>query len=161
MPEPPAPVPAPDEPELVACTPDDLDEVQELVAAYHRHEGIAMAPGDRRRTIARLIADPDLGGLWLVRQQGRTLGYVAVCLGYSIEFGGRDAFLDELYLVDSARGRGIGRRVIDRVADLLAAQNVRAVHLEVARDNAAALRLYGRAAFTLRNTFHLMSRRLG
>ena len=164
MPEPPVPppgrAPAPDDLELVACTAADLDEVLDLVAAYHRFEAIEMAAGERRHTLARLIGDPDLGSIWLIRRGRRTLGYVAVCLGYSIEFGGRDAFLDELYLVDGERGRGVGRWAIDRVSELLAGQDVRAVHLEVAKDNAPALRLYGRAGFALRSAFHLMSRRL-
>ena len=36
------------------------------------------------------------------------VGYLVLTLGYSLEYGGRDAFIDEVYIRSSYRGRGIG-----------------------------------------------------
>ena len=42
----------------------------------------------------------------------RHVGYVVVTLGFSLESGGRDGFIDELYIAPAARGRGIGAKVL-------------------------------------------------
>src|SRR4051795_1535429 len=58
----------------------------------------------------RLIADPSLGRVWLVRLEDLPVAYVVLCFGFSVELGGRDAFIDELFVAAAYRGRGIGRR---------------------------------------------------
>ena len=47
----------------------------------------------------------------------------------------------------SRRGKGVGGRLLDRHLRRLSGLGVRAVFLEVAEDNVAALRLYRRAGF--------------
>ena len=49
-----------------------------------------------------------LGRAWLIEEAGQTIGYAVLGLGFGIEYGGADAFVDDLYLVPTARGRGLG-----------------------------------------------------
>ena len=107
-----------------------------------------------------LLDDPALGRLWLIDVEGEAVGYIALCFGYSIEFAGRDAFVDEFFIDAAHRGRGLGRAVLERLVAAASAFNVRALHLEVARDNARAARLYGAAGFESRAKYHLMTRYL-
>lgn len=85
------------------------------------------------------------------------MGYVALCFGYSIELGGRDAFIDELFLVENARGQGIGKKVLEYVTRQAASLDIAAVHLEVAHANDRAKRLYLQAGFSPRDRYHLMT----
>src|SRR5690242_1648322 len=65
-----------------------------------------------RAALMRLLDDPSLGRVWLLLSddpEQASAGYMVVCFGYSLEFGGRDAFIDELFVVAEHRGRGIGR----------------------------------------------------
>ena len=91
--------------------------------------------------------DERLGGVWLIRSGASAVGYVVLTLGYSIEFRGRDAFLDELYLRPEARGRGAGRKALEFVEGVCRSLGVRALHLEVERANAGAQALYRKAGF--------------
>ena len=50
-----------------------------------------------------------LARAWLIREGGRVVGYAVLGLGFGIEYGGADAFVDDLYLVPEARGRGLGQ----------------------------------------------------
>jgi ribosomal protein S18 acetylase RimI-like enzyme len=144
--------------ELVTAGPDDAASLLPLVRDYHHFEHIHMSDEQRQRAIAPLLeADATTGRIWLIRSAGQLVGYVAICFGYSIEFRGRDAFIDELFIIESARGHGLGTAVLEQVKSLAAALGVVALHLEVARDNAAARRLYRRAGFASRERFHLMS----
>ena len=45
---------------------------------------------------------------WLVRRQGQALGYVIITLGFSVECGGRDGFIDDFYLVPAAQHEAAG-----------------------------------------------------
>ena len=146
--------------DLTLAGPDDLDAVLPMVADYHDFEGISSSAAFRRRAVETLIADATLGEIWLARRAGQVVGYLAVCFGYSIEFGGRDAFVDEFFLRPEARGEGLGKVMLETAARRLGEQGVRALHLEVAHDNTRAKRLYGGAGFVGREQFHLMSRDL-
>ena len=111
----------------------------------------------RRRTIAGLLADPSMGEIWGIQADGRLIGYLALAFGYSIEFTGRDAFIDEFFVVSDRRGRGIGGWAVDRIGADLARRGFVALHLEVARDNHRAGRLYQAHGFQWRTRYSLMS----
>jgi GNAT superfamily N-acetyltransferase len=141
---------------------EDTGTLLPLMRAYHEFEGIDATDAERLATIEPLLAGEDnLGQVWLIETAGGTVGYIALCYGYSIEFGGRDAFLDELFIVETERGRGLGRRALERVKAEAARNGVKALHLEVARENTTAKNFYGKAGFQSRERFHLMSCRLG
>jgi ribosomal protein S18 acetylase RimI-like enzyme len=59
--------------------------------------------------------------------------------------------------VEKSRGQGIGSEVLEFVKREAAALGVVALHLEVARDNRRARRVYERWGFEAREQFHLMS----
>ena len=68
-------------------------------------------------------------------------------LGYSFEFRGRDAFIDELYIEPEFRRRGLGRRALEFVEEKARALGVNALHLEVDRGNDPAMELYRRTGY--------------
>jgi ribosomal protein S18 acetylase RimI-like enzyme len=106
-----------------------------------------------------LLADHSFGRVWLIRSGSETAGYVVLTLCYSVELGGRYAFVDELFVAGEFRGRGIGSAALRLVAAEARALGVRALSLEVTRSNATARRLYARNGFVARG-HELMTRRL-
>ena len=87
--------------------------------------------------------------LWVVRHAGATepLGYLVLTLGYSVEYGGRDGFIDDLYLAPGLRGRGVGTRLLAFALERAAALGIGTLHLEAEAGNADAGRLYRAAGF--------------
>jgi ribosomal protein S18 acetylase RimI-like enzyme len=75
------------------------------------------------------------------------VGYVVLCFGYSLEWLGRDAFIDEFYLREEYRGRGWGRKTLAFVEDAARSSEVTTLHLEVVQQNAAALEVYRKLGF--------------
>jgi GNAT superfamily N-acetyltransferase len=144
------------------ATLDDADTLLPFVRAYHEFEGITSTSAERAEAVAPLLPEGTaVGRVWLIETKGEAIGYIALCFGYSIEFGGRDAFVDEFYIAEEARGRGIGSAVLEAVKLEAVNFGVRVLHLEVDRGNHAAKRLYSSAGFASRERFHLMSCRLG
>jgi len=129
-----------------------------LVRAYHEFEHVVMSDGERKAAIEPLLqAGSSLGRIWLIRWRGDVVGYGALCFGYSIEFRGRDAFIDELFIVEPARGHGLGTRVLGLMKSEAAELGIVALHLEVARSNTKARQFYEKQGFCARERYFLMS----
>jgi GNAT superfamily N-acetyltransferase len=108
----------------------------------------------------RLIADPRLGRVWVIETpDGAPAGYVALTLGYSIEFGGISAMVDELFVAREFRGKGIGTRALQLVIEESQKLDVAVLTLEVTRSNATAKRVYAKVGFEDR-AHHLMTLKL-
>ena len=88
----------------------------------------------------------ELGRAWLLFAD-KPVGYVIVTLGFSFEYRGREAFIDELYVEQSHRRMGFGRRAMEFAAEQARALGVKVIHLEVDRNNLAALELYRRLGY--------------
>ena len=142
---------------LQTATVADLDRLLDLIRAYHDFEGIAHSRGRMSDAIRPLLGNSELGRIWLITLDDQIIGYTALCFGYSIEFAGRDAFVDELFVVSEQRGRGIGRQVLELIRTEARQLDVKALHLEVARDNHQAQRLYRAVGFTARDKYLLMT----
>ncbi len=129
-----------------------------LCRAYRQTD--SQPPADalvERALDAALAGDPSVR-LWIIELDEKAVGYLAITLGFSIEAGGRDAFLDEIYLEPEARGRGIGMRAIEFVESECVELDVQRLCLEVERHNRAK-QLYERLGFRDHERF-LMSKRI-
>jgi GNAT superfamily N-acetyltransferase len=106
-------------------------------------------PGEveARAAALALINDPSLGRLWVIRDGDAVVGYVAVALGFSFEYRGREAFVDELFIAESHRGRGLGREALALAEAWCREAGVNALHLEVERHRENAVELYKRRGF--------------
>jgi ribosomal protein S18 acetylase RimI-like enzyme len=85
---------------------------------------------------------PEFGGVWLLSEGSKTVGYVVLTVGFSFEFHGHDAFIDELYVDVAYRRRGYGRRALASTEEGAGEMGVNAIHLEVHRGNDPAFELY-------------------
>lgn len=139
--------------------PEHADAILPMMQAYYAEDGYAFDPERSRAALLGLLADARLGEAWLAVEDERALGYVVVCLGWSLEHRGRDAFIDELFVVPEARRRGLGRRLMALAIERCRALGVRALHLEVERANTKAQALYRDLGFADTER-RLMSKRL-
>jgi GNAT superfamily N-acetyltransferase len=148
-------------PLLLLAERTHLDQLLPFVRDYHAFEEIERTDDERRASLAPLLGDNPFGRIWLVQESAEPVGYLALCFGYSIEFGGRDAFVDEFFLTEHARDRGLGRRALADARNAAAGLGIVALHLEVARSNSSARRFYESLGFAARDRYHLMSCRIG
>lgn len=133
-----------------SCTRLDishLEQVLPLVCAFHDEADISLSSDTRRTAIETLLTQPHLGSIWGIYQGQVLVGYVATCPGFSIEIGGMDAFIDELYLVPKVRGQGLGKWVLQFIKTQMRKEGIIALHLIVADSNQRAIELYEREGF--------------
>lgn len=135
------------EPEIRLATADDAELLLDFMKQYYAFDGHHYERENARAALLGLLTNPAYGMAWLILDSANPVGYVVLCFGYSLEFLGRDAFIDELYLIDSYRRRGWGRRTMEFLRLQARSQNVRAIHLEVVRRNTSALEFYRKLGF--------------
>ena len=138
---------------------DDLDLVTDLVGEFTAEEGYPYERGPVRAILEQMFARDDIGRVWLLLDDDEVAGYVALCFGWSIEYRGRDAFVDELFVRPAFRGRGHGTAAMRLVAAEAPGLGINALHLEVERRNETARRLYDRLGYEDKDR-QLMTRRL-
>ncbi|MFK7880589.1 GNAT family N-acetyltransferase [Roseobacter sp.] len=143
---------------LTLATPDHLDRLDALVAAFHQECNISLEAEARRAGIMPLLEGSPHGAIYLIGPPRAPIGYVALTFGWSLEFGGLDGFIDELYVRPGVRGRGIGSETLQSIPRALADAGLKALHLEVERDAEKTQELYTRAGFVARPKYMLMSR---
>lgn len=134
-------------PALRLATESDADLLLEFMREYYAFDSHAFDLSKARAALLGLLRDPTLGRVWLIAAGEATVGYIVLTLGYSLEFLGRDAFIDEFYVQEAYRGQGIGRRILEQVEKAARALGVRAIHLEAVRRNEAAQQFYRKLGF--------------
>jgi diamine N-acetyltransferase len=137
----------PMEPSFHPATAADIEGLVELMRQFYAIDQYAFIEQKARNALEQLLRDHTLGRIWLIIQQEEKVGYIVVTFGYSLEYQGRDAFIDELYISASQRSQGIGTKALRFVLENCPALGIHAVHLEVERSNAAGQALYRRAGF--------------
>jgi len=128
-----------------------LDSVLLMMAELYSQGVGPFDPARARRAMEQLFAEPEFGGVWIIRAEGQTAGYLVLVLGYSLEFGGRFGLLDELFVGERWRGMGLGGQALRFAAGLCRARQWNALRLEVARGNSRAAALYAAAGFASHN----------
>ena len=142
---------------ITLATMADEPVLAELMREFYAHEGLVF---DEERTLGAfrtLAADPNLGRVWIFRAGGEAVGYVVVTVCFSLEFAGRYALVDELYVREAHRGRGIGARALEVAAEACRELDVSALRLEVDVTNMRGMAFYRRLGFALQER-HMMSR---
>jgi ribosomal protein S18 acetylase RimI-like enzyme len=145
---------------LHLAKPADLTKLCEMVAAFHTEEGLSSTDESRQAGIAPLLQGIPHGAAYLIGPARSPIGYVIVTFGWSVEFGGMDGFIDEIYVRPAIRNRGIASEVLNDLPKALATAGLKALHLEVDRQSDAAQRLYARAGFKGRERYMLMTKAL-
>jgi ribosomal protein S18 acetylase RimI-like enzyme len=139
---------------------ETIPDLLGLMREYYAYDHLDFEEEVALLALRELLSDKALGRIWLIRHDSVPIGYVVLTFGYSLKFGGRDAFLDELYIQESFRGRGIGTKTLALVEAAAKSTGIRALHLEVERENRRAQRFYRSQGFEDREHFRLMSKRL-
>ena len=129
-------------------TPEDREMVLPMVEAFYQTDAVDH-PVDRAvmERSFRAAADPSeplLRGV-LVYDGADVAGYVYLTICYSAEVGGRCIFIEEIFLNEGYRGRGLGKEVMAWIQGQY--PDVRRLRLEVTQVNQSAIRLYEKSGY--------------
>lgn len=144
---------------LTLATRDHEKQVDTLVAAFHKEAGIALDDAARQKGILPLLDGIPHGVLYLIGPARAPIGYIMISFGWSLEFGGMDGVIEQIYVRPGVRKRGMASEVLQTLPRALSGAGLKALHLEVARAPQGGQALYAKAGFTARPDHMLMTRR--
>jgi GNAT superfamily N-acetyltransferase len=115
--------------------------------AFYGRSGATALPAEITKTTWARFLDPDEPVFALVAEsEGRLLGLVHYLFHRSTTSVAGSCYLQDLFTTEAARGRGVGRALIQAVYDAASAVGVSRVYWQTHETNAQAMRLYDQVA---------------
>ncbi len=118
-----------------------------LMRSYYREDGYVFKLAKARSAILKLVSNSTLGKMEFILANGQPVGYYCLSYGYSLQRHGRDAILDEIYIDNKVRNKGIGQGTIKHILSELKREGIKELYLFVRKGNLQAQRLYRRIGF--------------
>jgi len=145
------------EPSFRFATLNDIDPLLPLMQDFYAFERLDYNEARLRRLLPELISSESLGRLILFEEKNELFGYMVLGFGFSLEFHGRDCFIDEFYVRPDHRSTGIGKAALEFAVETCRNLGIRAVHLEADHFNVRGHEFYKRLGFKDHDR-HLMTR---
>jgi GNAT superfamily N-acetyltransferase len=111
-----------------------------------------------RQNLCAILGNSHYGFVYLARDQQIPVGYLVICFDFSLEYRGKGAWVDELFVQGPYRGQGIASQLLDFAEAASREQGAQVLHLEVNHGN-RAVELYRRRGFVDHHRF-LMTKTL-
>ncbi len=123
------------------------EDCLDMIRDFYLIDGYGFDRDQAAINFQEMMDHDHLGRFWVLQVKEEIIGYLILTFGYSFEYGGRDAFIDEFYLKEAFRGKGLGTEILTLLDGYAKELNVNAIHLEVERTNQAGNSLYLKTGF--------------
>lgn len=138
------------QPEIRVATRRDEAALRSLVAAFRDHLGAEdPSEGALRRMLPALLSDRATEFVLALAAQGEPAGYAQTRFFASLWAGGLEAQLEDLFVLPTGRGVGLGTALLRYALARASARHARLIGLQTNERNAVALRLYRREGFAI------------
>lgn len=133
--------------EIRAPLESELSDLAALLVTQLREHGTELSDAEIARAARGLFRRPQRGQFLIARESGALVGFAALSFLWTLERGGRAAWLDELYVLPDRRGHGIGEALLRAALEAAREAGALAVDLEIESGHERAAALYRRAGF--------------
>jgi GNAT superfamily N-acetyltransferase len=140
--------------EFKHLTTPDIETIVLMMQEFYAIDNYPISVDVSKSLFQDFISQDNLGKAWLILSDHEIVGYIILAYVFSFEYQGRIAFLDELYVTEKARGKGIGNEAIAFVKTESHKLSIKLLYLEVEPHNEKAQKLY------LANGFEMHNRKL-
>ena len=126
----------------------DKEAVKEMMRVFYASAAVYTNGSEEifEADVENCINDsPYLEG-YVFENAGETLGYAMLAKSFSTEFGKPCVWVEDIYIKEEYRSRGIGKAFFDFIEEKYKGAIFR---LEVEEENEVALRLYKKCGFTV------------
>lgn len=129
----------------------NINTITQMMSDFYAIDNYPIDIEVSKKLFQEFIHNENLGKAWLILEDEEIVGYVILTFVFSFEYGGTIAFIDELYLKESARGKGIGNKTIEFIKSESTKLSLKLLYLEVENHNEKAQKLYLAHDFAIHN----------
>lgn len=124
----------------------DYDLLLELIQQFYQFEGISFNE-KITNVLALILNNQEFGRVWLIQLEEQICGYLVLTFAFSLEYWGKNAYVDEVFILPEYRGKGLGTQALNFVEDIAHSLEIQTLHLEVSRNNIKAQELYRKLGY--------------
>lgn len=129
----------------------DIEIITQMMQDFYAIDNYPMDVEMAKTLFQEFISDEHLGKSWLIYSENEIVGYIILTFIFSFEYGGKIAFVDELFIKETARGKGFGKEAIQFIQQEVPKLSLKLLYLEVEPHNENAQKLYLAHDFELHN----------
>lgn len=135
------------EPTFKLAADADTEPLMEMMRELYAYDHLPFDEQEHRSALQQILGNESLGRVYLILLGEVVAGYIVLTLGFSLEYRGRDAILDEFFVKENYRQQGIGKRALRFIEEVCRELGVQALHLVLERGNTNAQAVYRKAGF--------------
>ena len=129
----------------------DISTITQMMQDFYAIDNYPMDVEVAKTLFQEFISNEHLGKSWLIYSENEIAGYIILTFIFSFEYGGKIAFVDELFIKETARGKGFGKEAIQFIQREVPKLSLKLLYLEVEPHNENAQKLYLAHDFELHN----------
>ncbi len=129
----------------------DISIITQMMQDFYAIDNYPMDIEVAKTLFQEFISNEHLGKSWLIYSENEIVGYIILTFIFSFEYGGKIAFVDELFIKETARGKGIGKEAIQFIQREVPKLSLKLLYLEVEPHNENAQKLYLAHDFVIHN----------
>ena len=129
----------------------DIEVITQMMQDFYAIDNYPMDVEVAKTLFQEFISNEHLGKSWLIYSENEIVGYIILTFIFSFEYGGKIAFVDELFIKETARGKGFGKEAIQFIQAEVPKLSLKLLYLEVEPHNENAQKLYLAHDFELHN----------
>ena len=129
----------------------DISIITQMMQDFYAIDNYPMDVEVAKTLFQEFISNEHLGKSWLMYSENEIVGYIILTFIFSFEYGGKIAFVDELFIKETARGKGIGKEAIQFIQREVPKLSLKLLYLEVEPHNENAQKLYLAHDFVIHN----------
>lgn len=130
------------------CHPEDAPRIAPLIHALATEEGATPADVEDITTIVEALLHSGASDFLLATVADQPVGCMQIAYRLSTWHAQPYAYVEDFYLAEAVRGRGVGTKLLDYALQRAEGQGADRIMLDVRSANTAAQRLYTRFGFT-------------
>lgn len=133
----------PEDLEISPVAAAELERLLPLIADYQRFYEVDEIDVERNRAFFRRFLAPSEDGMLLgAREGGELAGYACLYWHFSSLSAAETVLMNDLFVAEPARGRGVGRALIEASAEVARERGAASLEWATAPSNVTAQRLY-------------------
>ena len=129
----------------------DIEIITQMMQDFYAIDNYPIDVEVTKTLFQEFIFNEHVGKSWLIYSENEIVGYIILTFIFSFEYGGKIAFVDELFIKETARGKGFGKEAIQFIQQEVPKLSLKLLYLEVEPHNENAQKLYLAHDFELHN----------